>query len=104
MLDRFDARSIFLDISKAFDKVWHEGIIFKLGQTDISGELSNLFMVTTEIQILKSRTFQDFQGQFSNFSRTTERKIQGHFHDIWLKSNNIKEIPGPKLIIKKVTS
>ena len=23
-------------------------------------------------------TFQDFQGHFSNFSRTTEREIQGH--------------------------
>ena len=28
--DRFEVRSVFLDISKAFNKVWHEGIIFKL--------------------------------------------------------------------------
>ena len=40
-------------------------------------------------------------GRFSNFSRTTEQEIQGHFQGIWLKSDNIKEIPGPKLIIKK---
>ena len=26
----FEVRSVFLDISKAFNKVWHEGIIFKL--------------------------------------------------------------------------
>ena len=25
-------------MSKAFDKVWHEGLIFKLRQVDISGE------------------------------------------------------------------
>ena len=40
--DRFDVRCFFLDISKAFDKVWHEGIIFKLRQIGISGELLNL--------------------------------------------------------------
>ena len=39
--DGFDVRSVFLDISKAFDKVWHEGIIFKLKQNGISGELLN---------------------------------------------------------------
>ena len=25
-----DVRGVFLDLSKAFDKVWHDGIIFKL--------------------------------------------------------------------------
>ena len=40
--DRFDAKSVFLDISKAFDKVWHECIIFKLKQNCTSGELLNL--------------------------------------------------------------
>ena len=27
-----EVRSVFLDISKAFDKIWHDGIIFKLIQ------------------------------------------------------------------------
>ena len=34
-------RSAFLDISKAFDKVCHDGIIYKLTQNGISGNLLN---------------------------------------------------------------
>lgn len=30
-------------MSKAFDKVWHEGLIFKLVQNGIEGKLLNLF-------------------------------------------------------------
>ena len=37
-----EVRSIFLDISKAFDKVWHEGLIFKLKQNGIFGELVHI--------------------------------------------------------------
>ena len=45
--DSFDCglevRSVYLDMSKAFDKVWHEGLIFKLKQNGIEGNLLNLF-------------------------------------------------------------
>ena len=34
---RLEVRSAFLDISKAFDKVWHEGGLFKLCPNGISG-------------------------------------------------------------------
>ena len=37
-----DTCGVFLDISKAFDKVWHEGLIFKLQSYGITGSLLSL--------------------------------------------------------------
>ena len=38
-----ETRAIFLDISKAFDKVWHNGVIHKLKCNGISGNLLDVF-------------------------------------------------------------
>ena len=38
----FEVREVFLDISKAFDKVWYEGLLLKLNQNGISANLLNL--------------------------------------------------------------
>ena len=46
-------RRVFLDISKAFDKVWHEGLISKLKQNDISGEL--LHVLSDFLSSMKQR-------------------------------------------------
>ena len=37
-----EVRSVYLDISKAFDKVWHEGLIFKLKQHGVSGHMLSI--------------------------------------------------------------
>ena len=33
--DSLEVRSIYLDMSKAFDKVWYEGLLFKLKQNGV---------------------------------------------------------------------
>ena len=38
----YGVRGVFLDISKAFHKVWLEGLIFKLEQNEVSGKLLRL--------------------------------------------------------------
>ena len=37
-----EVRGLFLDISKAIDKVWHAGMIYKLRQNGICGDLINI--------------------------------------------------------------
>ena len=37
-----DVSGVFLDISKAFDKVWHEGILLKLKTYGVNGKVLNL--------------------------------------------------------------
>ena len=37
-----EVRGIFLDISKVFDKVWHNGLIFKLLENGVCSEMINI--------------------------------------------------------------
>ena len=36
-------RAVFCDISKAFDKVWHQGLLFNLNKIGIQGNLHEWF-------------------------------------------------------------
>ena len=38
----FEVRAVFLDISKAFDKVWHVDLLLKINQNAIAGNLLEL--------------------------------------------------------------
>ena len=49
--ESLEERGVFLDISKAFDKTWHKGLIYKLQQNGISSELLNILA-----DILNNRT------------------------------------------------
>ena len=41
--NNLEVQGVFLDISKAFDKVWHKGLILKLSRNGISGNFLYLF-------------------------------------------------------------
>ena len=59
-----EVRANFLDFQKTFDKVWHEGILYKLDTVGIPGNLHKLF------QSFLSDRFQSvvLNGQSSNWS------------------------------------
>ena len=64
---------VFLDIFKALDKVWHEGLIFKLKQNGISGKLLNLIK-----DFLKNRKQRVvLNGQFSSWADVDTGVPQG---------------------------
>ena len=42
--DGYEVRGVFLDISKTFDKFWHNGLIYKLKQNGVIGNLLNLII------------------------------------------------------------
>ena len=73
-------RSAFLDISKAFDKVWHDGIIYKLTQNGISGNLLNLLE-----DFLKERKQRVLlNGQVSTWKNINAGVPQGSILGSWL--------------------
>ena len=66
-------RGVFLDISKAFDKVWHKGLKYKLKQSGISGNL--LDTITDFLNSRKQRV--TLNGQFSSWTSTGALVPQG---------------------------
>ena len=71
--DGFEVKGKFLDISKAFDKVWHEGLIYKLKQNGISGNLLNI--IRDFLNSRKQRVV--LSGQYSSWASITAGVTQG---------------------------
>ena len=58
-----DVRSVYLDISKAFDRVWHDVLIYKLKRCGVSGQ--PLSVLQSFLKARKQRTV--LNGQCSNW-------------------------------------
>ena len=68
-----EVRGNFLDISKAFDKIWHEALLNKLESLGISGNLLNLFC-----SFLNDRQQRVvLNGQLSNWTPILAVVLQG---------------------------
>ena len=68
-----DVRSVYLDISKAFDRVWHDGLIYKLKRCGVSGQL--LFLIQSFLKDRKQRTV--LNGQSSKWGDISAGVPQG---------------------------
>ena len=96
--DGFEVRGVFLDISKAFDKVWHNGLIYKLKQNGVAGDL--LDTLTNFLKERKQRVV--LNGQYStraNVEAGVPRgSILGQLHFLIYK-NDLPEklVSNPKL-------
>ena len=44
-----EARAVFFDISKAFDRTWHKGLIYKLKRAAGDKNLTRPLVITSEI-------------------------------------------------------
>ena len=73
--DGYEVRGVFLDISKAFDKVWHNGLIYKLKQNGVSGDLLNLIIDFLDAR--KQRVV--LNGQYSSWPSVKAEGPQDQF-------------------------
>ena len=87
----FEVRGAFLDISKAFDKVWHNGLIYKLKQNGVAGDLLDILT-----NFLKERKhIVILNGQYSTWTNVEVGVPQGSIFGpllFLIYINNLPEI------------
>ena len=71
----FEVTGVFLDICKAFDQVWHDGLIYKLKQNEVAGDL-----LDTLTNFLKDRK----QKVFLNGQHSTWKNVEAGFNS-WIQ-------------------
>ena len=64
---------MYLDISKAFDRVWHDGLIYKLKRCGVAGQL--LLLIQSFLKDRKQRTV--LNGQSSTWGDISAGVPQG---------------------------
>ena len=102
--DGLETRAVFLDISKAFDKVWHEGLLFKLKQ---NGKSSNLLNVITDFLYQRKQRVV-LNGQHSSWTNVHAGVPQGSilgplFFLIYINDFSDGLTPNPKLFADDTT-
>ena len=75
--DSLEVRAAFLDISKAFDKVWHKGLKFKSKQNGISDKILN--NISDFLSFRKQRVV--FNGEASPWTSIEAGVSQGSILD-----------------------
>ena len=68
-----EIRVIFLDIKKAFNKVWHKGLIYKLSHCGISGNLLQWF----QNYLSRRKQRVTINGQYSKWGNLNAGVPQG---------------------------
>ena len=96
--DGLETRAVFLDISKAFDKFWHEGQLYKLKQNGIAGNLLNI--IKDVLNLRKQRVV--LNGQHSTWVNIEAGVPQGSilgplFFLIYINDFSDDLISNPKL-------
>ena len=84
-----EVKGVFLDIPKAFDKIWHKGLIYKSQQSGNSGESLNIL-----IDFLNNRKQRNvLNGQSSNWVDVKAVVPQGSIMGVLLFLICINDLP-----------